>query len=222
MCQDVIAEEMEKDPKLKTMLQFGDYNFPFISWPSKSIYQGNQQNRLAKSSEKELFINFMNENFLENFCLIPTRGSNILDLILSNDPGLIGQIYTVVSKGISDHNLLEINVEHPYTRPTESGSREVPYSNTFHQYNLQMADEEDWLRYKAELMEVDFHTITKGMNVEQKLSKLYSIFESATALIFTKKKELITNEEDKEENDEKKRSKNKIPKDIRLLMRQIR
>ena len=65
----------------------------------------------------------MNENFLENFCLIPTRGSNILDLILSNDPG---QIYTVVSKGISDHNLLEINIEHPYTRPTESGSREVP------------------------------------------------------------------------------------------------
>ena len=77
------------------------------------------------------------------------------------------------------------------------------------------------MRYKAELMEVGFDTITEGMNVEQKLSKLYSILESATALIFTEKKEIITNEEAKEENDEKKRSKNKIPKDIRLLMRQI-
>ena len=99
-----------------------------------------------KSSEKEkaeLLINFMNENFLENFCLTPTRNSDILDLVLSNDPSLIGQIFTVVSKGISDHNLLEVNIDHSYMRPKETGDNQVPYMNRFHEYNLHKADKED-------------------------------------------------------------------------------
>ena len=37
VCKDTIEAAMVKDPKLTTILQFGDYNFPFISWPSKSI-----------------------------------------------------------------------------------------------------------------------------------------------------------------------------------------
>ena len=78
------------------------------------------------------------------------------------------------------------------------------------------------MRYEAELREIDFDTLTEGMNVQQKLSKLYEILEKVTAFIFIKKKEFIENEEDLKEQKEKKRSKNKIPKDIRLLMRQKR
>ena len=58
------------------------------------------------------------------------------------------------------------------------------------------------------------------MNVEQKLIKLYDILEQATAFIFVKKKEFIENEEEEKNEKNKKKAKNKIPKEIRLLMRQ--
>ena len=90
----------------------------------------------------------MEENFPDNYCLTPTRGCNILDLIVSNDPGLIGQVYTLISNGISD--LLEVSINHPYTQQKKSGPREVPYSTIFHQYDLNNADHEDWMRYAAE------------------------------------------------------------------------
>ena len=39
VCKETIDRAMENDPKLTTILQLGDYNFPFISWPDKSIYK---------------------------------------------------------------------------------------------------------------------------------------------------------------------------------------
>ena len=161
----------------------------------------------------------MDENYLENFCLTPTRGQNILDLVLCNNPSLVGQIFTLISKGISDHDLLEINIDHPYTRPQDDGPREVPYVNKFHQFDLLGADKEDWMRYEAELMNVDFDTATEGMNVKEKLAKLYEIIEEASELIF-RKKEYVENGEEEKEEKEKNKVKNKIPRDVRLLMRQ--
>ena len=214
---------MEKDPKLMTILQFGDYNFPFISWPSKAIYKGNQVNRQVKSGEKEqaeYFLNYMEENFLENFCLAPTRQQNILDLVLANNPGLIGPIFTIISKGISDHNLIEVSINHPYTQPQKPSSRQVPYTTKFHQYEINKADQEDWLRYEAELMEVDFDSLTESMNVKQRMDKFCEILEKATAAVFIKKKEFVVNEEEEKEEIGEKKTKNKIPKEVRLLLRQ--
>ena len=163
----------------------------------------------------------MDENYLENFCLEKTRGNNILDLILSNNPSLIGQVYTLISKGISDHNLVEVTINHSYTQPQKVGPKQVPYTNKFHQFDLSKADSEDWLRYETELRNIDFETITQEMNVEQKLSKLYDILEKATAKVFIKKKEFKDKDEDEENEDMgKSKPKNKIPKEIRLLMRQ--
>ena len=58
------------------------------------------------------------------------------------------------------------------------------------------------------------------MKVEKKLAKLIEILEMATATVFRKKKEFIETELEEKEDNEKKKAKNKIPKDIRLLMRQ--
>ena len=59
LCKSTIDKAMEDDPKLTTILQFGDYNFPFISWPERTIYQGNQENRKVdqmKHSKQNIFL----------------------------------------------------------------------------------------------------------------------------------------------------------------------
>ena len=61
----LFSEAMEKDPKIRDILQRGDYNFPFILWENKSIYEPTQKDRQYKASVKEqgeLLINYMEEH----------------------------------------------------------------------------------------------------------------------------------------------------------------
>ena len=83
-----------------------------------------------------------------------------------------------------------MSINHPYTQPQKPSSRQVPYTTKFHEYEINKADEEDWLRYEAELMEVDFDSLTASMNVKQKLDKFCEILEKATAAVFTRKKRI--------------------------------
>ena len=48
-CREAINKTMKEDTKVQNILQLGDFDFPFISWSSKSIYS---QMRESKSSEK--------------------------------------------------------------------------------------------------------------------------------------------------------------------------
>ena len=45
-------------------------------------------------------------------------------------------------------------------------------ANKFHQFDLSMADNEDWLRYKNELRDIDFEAFTQDMNYVIYLKKL--------------------------------------------------
>ena len=36
--QETIDNVTNNDPKMKTILQTGDYNFPFLTWPNRKIY----------------------------------------------------------------------------------------------------------------------------------------------------------------------------------------
>ena len=219
LCQEALNDAFEKDPKVNDILQFGDYNFSFIMWPSKTIYQDGQEDREKKSSNKEqgeILINYMEENFIENYFLVPTRGKNILDLCLSNNPTLIGKVVSTISKNISDHNLMDIELNHQYNQPKETKTKEKPYTTNLHQYDIMNADEEDWLRWRSLVEEVNFDKDTEEMNVEEKMKTFYSILEDVAAKVFKKK------EYSDEPDDDVKKSKNKIPKEVRLLMRQIK
>ena len=64
--QNATDEATKVDPKCRTILQLGDYNFPFLSWPSRKIYE-NQIHENRKSDKKkqaELFLEYCDTNFL--------------------------------------------------------------------------------------------------------------------------------------------------------------
>ena len=41
--EDALKESLKSDPKCSTIIQVGDYNFPFLSWPSRKIYKNQIQ-----------------------------------------------------------------------------------------------------------------------------------------------------------------------------------
>ena len=49
--QEAIEKTMKYDCKIRTILKFGDFNFPFLKWPSRKIYSSTNE-RAVKSDDK--------------------------------------------------------------------------------------------------------------------------------------------------------------------------
>ena len=222
VCQKAINEVTEKDPKVKDILQFGDYNLPCITWPSRKIYTKHVENKSEEKQQAEILVKYVDENFLENYIYTATRGKNILDLVFSNNHLLVNDYTTTVNNKLSDHHLLNVRLNFSYNDMTKVAKPTNPYSTKIFEYNLFDADHEDWVKFEAILKThtENFEVETEGDNTDIKLEKFYKHLERATAIIFEKKKDFIE-EENKDEGIEidQQKTKNKIPKHIRNLMR---
>ena len=211
-CQDVIDEVGAS----KTLLALGDYNFPFIQWPSRQIYSRDQEPG-QMSSEKvqgKMLLDWAETNFMEQYILTPTRKGNILDLAFTNSENLIQGYTTIINSTFSDHNILRISLNHPYKNETKK-VRKNPYPNMIYEYDLLNAGEEDWIRYDVLLTKLseDYDDKSSNENTEEKLSRFYNLIEKAVVTVF-EKKEAFKSEEERKDN-----KGNKIPKHLRILMR---
>ena len=75
----------------------GDFNYPDICWGTNS----------AKSRPSKKFLTCMSDNFLLQRVEEGTRGSAILNLILTNRDDLIDKVTIRETLGESDHVILE-------------------------------------------------------------------------------------------------------------------
>ncbi|GAB0180032.1 hypothetical protein GRJ2_000468500 [Grus japonensis] len=77
----------------------GDFNYPDICWRDNTAGQ--------KQSRK--FLECINDNFVLQVIEEPTRRGAMLDLVLTNKEGLIGDVKLEGSLGCSDHEMVEFN-----------------------------------------------------------------------------------------------------------------
>ena len=77
----------------------GDLNFPELNW-----------NRIETLSDEHLFIKCVSDNFLMQLVDKPTRGKNILDLILCSDETLVENIVVGEPFGTSDHCVVKFEL----------------------------------------------------------------------------------------------------------------
>ena len=80
----------------------GDFNLPDINWETHAIEKHQNTKEI-----NELFIETIENLNLEQIIKKPTRQNNILDLFLSNRPGLVVD-YEIIP-GISDHDIVRVN-----------------------------------------------------------------------------------------------------------------
>ena len=102
----------------------GDFNFPAISWSSQS-------NGSTLSKAETTFLSFVSDLTLHQFVRTPTRGQNILDLLLSNQPLLVSHVDTGPPIANSDHNSItfKLNIDHsPPTFVYKRDFRSADYS----------------------------------------------------------------------------------------------
>jgi hypothetical protein len=81
------------------ILVAGDFNMPGIDWRSKSVKAGCQH-----SATHQYFLDTVEDYGLSQLVDAPTRGTNVLDLVLTNRPASV--IRTEVLPGVSDQDVV--------------------------------------------------------------------------------------------------------------------
>ena len=114
------SQSLEIDTKMYDSLQgtinnidtiiLGDFNLPQIDWANLTYVE----------SESERLISFVDNNFLHQQVTEPTRGGNILDLILTNQEYLVSSTSVREQLGSCDHNMIEFEINNQINCPKES------------------------------------------------------------------------------------------------------
>ncbi|GAB0188840.1 hypothetical protein GRJ2_001349300 [Grus japonensis] len=78
----------------------GDFNHPDIRW----------RDNAAERKQSRKFLECVNDNFLFQVTEEPTTRGAMLDLILTNKEGLVGDIKLKGSLGCSDHEMVEFRI----------------------------------------------------------------------------------------------------------------
>ena len=111
-----LAKSLDLMPKNsnQTIVLGGDFNLPGIDWDNGVVNP-----KAANKSQCELLLSSLDTHALVQIHKEPTREENILDLLITNKPGLIKSSHSV--PGISDHCAVvtELDIDPPYrcTKP---------------------------------------------------------------------------------------------------------
>ena len=104
-----LKESLSVAPGCNSIIGFGDFNLPNLNWfsegfPTAPGKSGNEH-EIYKA-----FLEFAQDNFLLQQITSPTRGNNILDLVLTNNGNLLPTYKTIVNKELSDHSTLVLQL----------------------------------------------------------------------------------------------------------------
>ncbi|GAB0208502.1 hypothetical protein GRJ2_003315900 [Grus japonensis] len=84
----------------QALVLMGDFNHPDICW------RGNT----AEHKQSRKFLECVDDNFLLRVIEEPTRRGAMLDLVLTNKDGLVGDVKLKGSLGCSDHEMVELKI----------------------------------------------------------------------------------------------------------------
>ncbi|GAB0203559.1 hypothetical protein GRJ2_002821500 [Grus japonensis] len=84
----------------QALVLMGDFNHPHICW----------RDNTAEHKQPRKFLECVDDNFLLQVIEDPTRRGAMLDLVLTNKEGLVGDIKLKGSLGCSDHEMVEFRI----------------------------------------------------------------------------------------------------------------
>jgi len=93
---DKLLRDMILEIRGRPLLLMGDFNYPDIDWPIS----------LGLTRASQHFVDCIEDVFLTQHVMHPTRGNSILDLVFTSEPDMVDTVSVLGSLGSSDHNIL--------------------------------------------------------------------------------------------------------------------
>ena len=141
------------------LLLTGDYNLPGIDLETISLSPGAP---LEVQQSAQSLLSFMSKYLLSQYVMCPTRGNNILDLVITNNDRLVTNV-NAKSTAMSDHQLLDVMLA--WDPLTEEESKVPTFDeNSFRSLDFYKADF-DSLRSKLD--DVDWLFMRSSCSFEE-------------------------------------------------------
>ena len=116
-----------------------------------------------------LLLKVMEDNFLSQLILSPTRLGAILDVVMTNNTDLISHTEIRVHPQLSDHSLLVSTLTcGPRTAPS-TGPRANIYSTSIPAYNTALGTADQWEAYKVEMSKTDWDLLAAELPLAKKI-----------------------------------------------------
>ena len=140
----------------------GDFNYTELRWDNKS-----------KISHEHPFINCLNENFLEQLVEKPTRGDNILDLVLCSEINIVQNLTIGEPFANSDHQIIRFNlivakektkdntINYNYFKADYEKIRDYAKSRNWEKLVDKNDIEKSWLVLKSEIIQIRNEIVPK-------------------------------------------------------------
>src|SRR6266516_3110979 len=125
----------------------GDFNLPDIDWVQMT----------AASNKSESFLELIMDSFLYQSVLEPTRGNNILDLVLSSDRAMVNDLKIQCPIANCDHNVINWNMK-------LQGDIGVAEQKTEFSYNY---DKGNYDCMKNKINNIDWDQLVMGDDIEK-------------------------------------------------------
>ncbi|GAB0207049.1 ubiquitin-associated protein 1 [Grus japonensis] len=93
-------KELREASKSTALVLMGDFNLPDVNW----------EHHTADTSRSRSFLKHLDDNFLVQLLKEPTRKGALLDLLLVNREGLVGEVAIGGCLGHSDHEVVEFKI----------------------------------------------------------------------------------------------------------------
>ena len=130
---------------------------------------------------------------------------------------MINDYDIIINSQLSDHFTICLNLNYEKINIETKKDKGNLYHSEIAEYNFNDADEEDWLRLSLELDKVNWTSILEDQTPNQMIKKFLDTVLCKISLIFRKLPQYDASLDQKAGN--KFSSKNKIPKKVRILMR---
>ena len=148
----------------------GDFNLPFVNWRTSSVDPGCSILLSDRQTALSL-IAFMEEHFLLQLIDEPTRNSNILDLVFSNNSDSVHST-TVAKTEMSDQDFVNCVLLHPDLLPPSQTPERLVFTPScpLDDINLNSAD---WGAINSEFQSMDWSNVTDTRNDQDTAWKLF-------------------------------------------------
>ena len=153
--------------KGKVTVIMGDFNMQ-VDWV----------NNVGSGPKEREFIECLQDGFLEQLVMEPTREQAILDLVLCNEPDLIKDLKVREHLGGSDHNMVEFSLQFE-RRKVESDVKVLQLNKG------------NYRGMREELTKIDWEQSLVGKTVEQQWQEFLGVIEDTVQRFIPKKRKVI-------------------------------
>ena len=157
--EDELLRELVEELGSRSVVLMGDFNYGGLDWSGVES--------VGVREEERRFLECLEENFYSQYVHEPTRDGRILDLVLCNEPDMVGELRVLECLSSSDHNMVLWEV---YFGGGEKGTVGTPLDYKRADYEKMREDlrsvdwdtffpdassvNEDWIRFKGYLEEL--------------------------------------------------------------------